>query len=93
MVTPFLLTPQLFTRENGAEAYASDPTLEPLTMGQHSTGSKAAPNSVHVASGLCLILLSFPERTPRTAWLPSSNQIERTRPEFSSTTKPSNGFA
>jgi len=33
VVPTFLLTPQLVTRENAAESYASDPTLEPLTRG------------------------------------------------------------
>jgi putative multiple sugar transport system substrate-binding protein len=32
-VPTFLLTPQLVTRENAAESYANDPTLEPLTQG------------------------------------------------------------
>jgi len=33
VVPTFLLTPQLVTRENAAESYRSDPTLEPLTRG------------------------------------------------------------
>jgi putative multiple sugar transport system substrate-binding protein len=33
VVPTFLLTPQLVTRENAAESYANDPTLEPLTQG------------------------------------------------------------
>jgi len=33
VVPTFLLTPQLVTRENAAESYQSDPTLEPLTRG------------------------------------------------------------
>jgi putative multiple sugar transport system substrate-binding protein len=33
VVPTFLLTPQLVTRQNAAESYATDPTLEPLTRG------------------------------------------------------------
>ncbi len=33
IVPTYLLTPQLVTRENAAESYQSDPTLEPLTRG------------------------------------------------------------
>jgi putative multiple sugar transport system substrate-binding protein len=33
IVPTFLLTPQLVTRENAAESYKSDPSLEPLTKG------------------------------------------------------------
>jgi putative multiple sugar transport system substrate-binding protein len=33
VVPTYLLTPQLVTRENAAESYANDPTLEPLTRG------------------------------------------------------------
>jgi len=33
VVPTYLLTPQLVTRQNAAESYASDPTLEPLTRG------------------------------------------------------------
>jgi putative multiple sugar transport system substrate-binding protein len=33
IVPTYLLTPQLVTRENAAESYKSDPTLEPLTQG------------------------------------------------------------
>jgi putative multiple sugar transport system substrate-binding protein len=32
-VPTYLLTPLLVTRENAAESYKSDPTLEPLTQG------------------------------------------------------------